>query len=84
MNIGEYYGCDGYYSLPSGGGDLPSVTSSDYNKYLHTNTSTGELEWSTISSQLPSVSSSDNGKFLRVVNGAWAAATVPDANGVSF
>lgn len=35
-------------------------------------------------SGLPSVSSSDNGKFLRVVNGAWAAATVPDANGVSF
>lgn len=26
----------------------------------------------------------DNGKFLRVVNGAWAAATVENANGVSF
>jgi hypothetical protein len=55
MDIGEYYGCDGYYSLPSGGG-----------------------------SSLPSVTSSDNGKFLRVVNGTWAAATVPSANGVSF
>lgn len=31
-----------------------------------------------------SVTTADNGKFLRVVNGAWAAATVPDANGVSF
>ena len=30
------------------------------------------------------VTSSDNGKFLRVVNGAWAAATVDNANGVSF
>lgn len=30
------------------------------------------------------VTADDNGKFLRVVNGAWAAATVPDANGVSF
>ena len=30
------------------------------------------------------VTTADNGKFLRVVNGAWAAATVPDANGVSF
>lgn len=30
------------------------------------------------------VSASDNGKFLRVVNGAWAAATVENANGVSF
>ena len=31
-----------------------------------------------------SVTTEDNGKFLRVVNGAWAAATIPDANGVSF
>ena len=30
------------------------------------------------------VTASDNGKFLRVVNGAWAAATVENANGVSF
>lgn len=30
------------------------------------------------------VTIADDGKFLRVVNGAWAAATVPDANGVSF
>ena len=29
-------------------------------------------------------STADNGKFLRVVNGAWAAATVDNANGVSF
>lgn len=33
---------------------------------------------------LPSVSSSDNGKVLRVVNGAWAAASLPSASGVSF
>lgn len=56
MDIGISTGCDGYYSLPSGGGG----------------------------SGLPSVTSSDNGKFLRVVNGAWAAATVLSANGVSF
>lgn len=30
------------------------------------------------------VTTSDNGKFLRVVDGAWAAATVDNANGVSF
>ena len=35
-------------------------------------------------SGLPSVTASDNGKFLRVVNGAWAADTVPSANGVNF
>lgn len=33
---------------------------------------------------LPDVTAADNGKFLRVVNGAWAAAVVDSANGVSF
>lgn len=33
---------------------------------------------------LPSVSSTDNGKVLRVVNGSWAAASLPSASGVSF
>nr|DAR10592.1 MAG TPA: Putative tail fiber protein [Caudoviricetes sp.] len=35
-------------------------------------------------SGLPAVTTADNGKFLRVVNGAWAAAEVANANGVSF
>ena len=30
------------------------------------------------------VTSADNGKFMRVVNGAWAAVTVPDAEGEGF
>lgn len=33
---------------------------------------------------LPAVTSADNGKFLRVVSGAWAAATVPAAESTSF
>lgn len=33
---------------------------------------------------LPEVTTADNGKFLRVVNGAWAASEISDANGVSF
>ena len=33
---------------------------------------------------VPSVTSADNGKVLRVVNGAWAADAINDANGVSF
>lgn len=37
-----------------------------------------------IPKELPAVAASDNGKFLRVVNGAWAAATVPSAEGASF
>lgn len=35
----------------------------------------------TIPAGLPPVTASDNGKFLRVVNGVWAAATVPIYNG---
>jgi len=34
--------------------------------------------------ELPTVTTSDNGKVLQVVNGAWAAASLPSANGVSF
>ena len=34
--------------------------------------------------EAPTVTIEDNGKFLRVVNGVWAAATVDNANGVSF
>lgn len=35
-------------------------------------------------SALPTVTTADNGKFLRVVNGVWAADTVPSAGGVAF
>ena len=34
--------------------------------------------------EVPTVTTSDNGKFLRVVNGVWAADTVPSAGGVAF
>lgn len=37
-----------------------------------------------IPKSVPSVTTADNGKFLRVVNGAWAAAEIANANGVSF
>ena len=33
---------------------------------------------------LPPVGSADNGKVLRVVDGAWAAAEIASASGVSF
>ena len=34
--------------------------------------------------EVPTVTTSDNGKFLSVVNGAWAAVAIADANGVKF
>lgn len=42
----------------------------------------GEIRlWTNALSGLPSVSASDNGKILKVVNGAWAAATLNTYNG---
>lgn len=35
-------------------------------------------------SSLPEVTTADNGKFLRVVEGQWAASTVPNAEEASF
>lgn len=43
--------------------------------------SNGTLTLSYSGSSLPSVTSSDNGKVLTVVNGAWAAASLPVYNG---
>lgn len=34
--------------------------------------------------ELPVVTNTDNGKFLRVVNGAWATATVNNAEEAGF
>lgn len=34
--------------------------------------------------EVPAVTTSDNGKFMRVVNGAWTAVAIADANGVKF
>lgn len=44
----------------------------------------GYITASQVPTELPAVTSSDDGKVLRVVNGAWAAASLPSANGGSF
>ena len=59
-------------------GLVPATTSEDQNKFLK-----GNGTWSNVEA-LPVVTSTDNGKFLTVVNGVWAATTIPNANGVSF
>ena len=63
-------------------GNLPPQAGNS-GKFLTTNGVS--TSWATVSvgggSDLPAVTSADNGKFLRVVDGAWAAATVPVYNG---
>ena len=38
----------------------------------------------TLGASVPAVTSADNGKVMRVVDGAWAAVSLPSASGVSF
>lgn len=63
--------------------NIGTVTGITMNGSSQTVSPEGVVNLGTITS-LPSVTSSDNGKFLTVVSGAWAATTVPNANGVSF
>lgn len=72
------------------GGVTAAVAGTDYlttAPVSSVNSKTGAVELTASDvSAMPAVAvtASDNGKFLRVVNGAWAAATVDNANGVSF
>ena len=61
---------------------IPSTLTGTVGQVL-TKTADGQ-EWKDAAKELPAVTASDNGKFLRVVNGAWSAVTIPDANGGSF
>ncbi len=59
-------------SLPTGGTAgqvLKKTSSTNY-----------DVEWGAVDA-LPSITSSDNNKVLMVVNGAWAAASLPTYNG---
>lgn len=61
-------------------GLVPHPQAGDNNKFLR-----GDGTWADAeSTDLPTVTADDNGKFLRVVNGAWAAAEIASAGGVSF
>jgi hypothetical protein len=80
------------YTMPTGGipkSDLSSSVQSSLDKAenaLQTApvTSVNGKTGAVTVREVPAVTTTDNGKFLRVVNGAWAAVTIPDANGVSF
>ena len=65
---------DGSWGVENVPSELPAVTASDKDKFLHTNDSTGAVEWADAPTELPSVSGSDEGKVLTVNNsGVWVA-----------
>ena len=66
--------------------NVGTVTGITMNNTAQTVDANGVVNLGTVLTQnpLPAVTSSDNGKFLTVVSGAWAATTVPNANGVGF
>ena len=61
---------------------IPSTLTGTVGQVL-TKTADGQ-EWKDAVKELPAVTTADNGKFLRVVNGAWAAVEIANANGGSF
>lgn len=65
-------------SVPAGYATETWVTNKGYQTAAQVQTAISSVR------QLPAVSAGDNGKFLRVVSGAWAAATVPSAETASF
>lgn len=76
------------YSKPAGGVDMgiTGATVGQIAKITAVDGSGKPTAWEAVDmpAGVPLVTSADNGKFLRVVSGAWAAAAINDANGVSF
>lgn len=74
---------DGSWGVEDVPSELPTVGASDKDKYLHTNDSTGAVEWADAPDGLPAVTDVDAGKVLTVNNsGVWAAQTPASGGGV--
>ena len=68
-------GQDGSWEADAIPQELPTVEETDKDKFLHTNGTTGDLEWADAPSGMPEVTSQDAGKVATVNNsGVWVAA----------
>ena len=74
---------DGSWGVENVPTELPAVETTDKDKYLHTNASTGAVEWADAPNELPAVTDVDEGKVLTVNNsGVWVAQTPASGGGV--
>ena len=84
---GAYNGTGGYnYSAAVAGTDYMAPATNEAQAeegQVLTKEGDGYI-WKNAPSGLPTVTTEDNGKVLRVVDGAWAAVEIANANGGSF
>ena len=64
--------------------EILAIKGEDGKDYVLTDADKKEIANMISGSALPSVTAADNGKFMRVVGGAWGAATITNAEEVTY
>lgn len=64
--------------------EILAIKGEDGKDYVLTDADKQEIANMISASSLPPVTASDNGKFMRVVDGAWGAATITNAEEVAY
>ena len=87
--VGKWYAWLGTLARASDIPTIPTELKNPYSLNIKIGDTTTSYDGSAaktveIPESVPSVTTADNGKFLRVVNGAWAAVAIANANGGSF
>lgn len=87
--VGKWYAWLGTLARASDIPTIPTELKNPYSLNIKIGDTTTSYDGSAaktveIPKGVPAVTAADNGKFLRVVNGAWAAVEIANANGGSF